>query len=86
HYFRDTTLTDLTIQVHVDEVRNLVIQNDLSVQNPAKPFQPFGPQPKAGSNLYIGSQEVFQKKLTELKVNLELEKSPPPQNTENPEN
>lgn len=77
HYFRDATLTDLTIQVHVDEVRNLVIQNDLSVQNPAKPFQPFGPQPKAGSNLYIGSQEVFQKKLTELKLHLELEKTPP---------
>jgi hypothetical protein len=77
HYFRDATLTDLTIQVHVDEVRNLVIQNDLSTQDPAKPFQPFGPQPKAGSNLYIGSQEVFQKKLTELTIQLSLEKFPP---------
>jgi hypothetical protein len=85
HYFRDATLTDLTIYAHVDKVRNLVIQNDLSVQDLAKPFQPFGPQPKAGSNLYIGSQEVFQKKLTELKLHLELEKDPPPQDPENPE-
>jgi hypothetical protein len=77
HYFREATLTDLTIQVHVDEVHNLVIQNDLSVQNPAKPFQPFGSQPTAGSNLYIGSQEVFQKKLTELTLHLELGKTPP---------
>mgnify|MGYP001791504606 CR=1 FL=1 len=76
HYFRDVTLSDLTVSVYVPEVRTLVVQTDAGVQDATKPFQPFGPRPKAGSALYIGSQEVFQKSLTELSLQIDWEALP----------
>ena len=76
HYFRNVTLSDLTVTVQVPEVRNLVIQTDAGVQDITKPFQPFGPRPKTGSILYIGSQEIFQKTLSELTLAVEWEDLP----------
>lgn len=58
------------IVVDVREIKNLVIQNDKSVLDPGKPFQPFGNRPLIGSNFYIGSQEIFQKAITELNIEL----------------
>ncbi|NJR63082.1 MAG: hypothetical protein HC769_32405 [Cyanobacteria bacterium CRU_2_1] len=77
HYFQDAELKDITIQTRVNEVRTLVIQNDLSVLDASKPFQPFGSQPKNGAFLYIGSQEVLEKHLTALTIDLELEELEP---------
>ena len=77
NYFRNLKLIGLTIQVKDIEVRNLVLRNDFAVLDPSKPFQPFGPQPKVKANFYIGSQEIFQKHLTALTINLELEKEKP---------
>jgi hypothetical protein len=77
HFLRSLQLIDLTIETTVDQVRDLLLQNDLSVLDVSKPFQPFGPLPKPGSTLYIGSQEVFQKHLTELKIDLQLEQPKP---------
>ncbi|MEM9212734.1 MAG: hypothetical protein AAGD25_00025 [Cyanobacteria bacterium P01_F01_bin.150] len=76
HYLRGVRLTDLTITTDVSEVRNLVVQTDAGVQDATKPFQPFGPRPKAGSTLYIGSQEVFQKPLTKLTIGIEWDELP----------
>ena len=66
-----TQLLSTRIKVNVEEVRNLVIQNDQTQLNPNKPFMPFGPLPTIGSTLYIGSSEVFQKKLSGLAVNIQ---------------
>lgn len=79
HFFQAATLNGITITVEVDEVRNLVLQNDLSVLDPTKPFQLFGPLPKVGSNFYIGSQEVFQKALTQLQFFIDFETDRPEQ-------
>ncbi|AFY99504.1 baseplate J/gp47 family protein [Calothrix sp. PCC 6303] len=76
-YFRNLKLTGLTIRTKETEVRNLILQNDLGVLDSSKPFQPFGLRPKTKANLYIGSQEVFQKNLTALSIHLELEKPNP---------
>ncbi|PAX56956.1 baseplate J/gp47 family protein, partial [Brunnivagina elsteri] len=76
-YFRNLKLTGLTIRTKEIEVRKLILQNDLAVLDPSKPFQPFGVRPKTKANLYIGSQEVFQKHLTALTIHLELEKPNP---------
>ncbi|MEM7061811.1 MAG: hypothetical protein AAF572_01425 [Cyanobacteria bacterium P01_B01_bin.77] len=73
HYFQESQFTQVKITTDVKELRTLVLQNDLSVLDATKPFQPFGPRPKAGSNFYIGSQEVFQKALTALKVHIDFE-------------
>lgn len=64
-------ITNLELTVNVEGVRNLVIQNDLARLNPNKPFMPFGPKPKPKGNFYIGSEEVFYKKLEEFTVKLE---------------
>jgi hypothetical protein len=67
-YFRDLKLRNLTISTKEIEIRNLVLQNDLSPINPGKPFSPFGPRPQVGATFYVGSQEIFQKNLSLLKL------------------
>ena len=76
HYLRGVRLGDLTLTVTVDRVYQLLLQNDLAVLEPGKPFQPFGPMPKPGSNFYVGSQEVFSKPLTALTVHLQWDGLP----------
>lgn len=65
---RDRTFTGLSVQVTVDDLTDLVLQNDYGILDATKPFQPFGPQPRVGSRLYIGSREVMQKRLSQLKL------------------
>lgn len=77
HDLRQATLEAIDITVKVDGVRNLLLQNDLATLEASKPFLPFGVQPKLGSSFYIGSQEVFQKRLTRLKLAFDLETEPP---------
>jgi hypothetical protein len=67
---KDLQLGSADIVVDARELQNLVIQNDQSVLDPGKPFQPFGNRPIVTSNFYVGSWEVFQKELNELKVNI----------------
>lgn len=76
HYLRGVRISDLTLSVSVDRVYQLLLQNDLSVLEPGKPFQPFGPQPKPGSNFYVGSQEVFSKHLTDLTLHVQWDGLP----------
>lgn len=47
-------------------IKNLIVQNDGGILDPTKPMQLFGGQPHLGSKFYIGSQEVFQKKLKKI--------------------
>ncbi|MEO0408858.1 MAG: hypothetical protein AAF289_16060, partial [Cyanobacteria bacterium P01_A01_bin.135] len=77
HYFRGAKLENVTVTTRVPEVRSLVVQNDLGPQDPSKPFEPFGPQPRSGASLYIGSQEALAKRLSELKLHITLEESRP---------
>ena len=72
----DLQITGATIDIEVQEVRNLIVQNDQTVMDPAKIMQPFGLQPALGSNFFIGSQEVFKKGLTRLDVGLKWHKLP----------
>ncbi|MBI3509749.1 MAG: baseplate J/gp47 family protein [Bacteroidetes bacterium] len=60
--------TDLTVDVI--EVKNIIVQSEDSVLATEKPFTPFGSQPVVGSTFYIGSNEIFQKHLAELDVNI----------------
>jgi len=38
--------------------------------DPSKPFFPFGPVPRKGSNFFVGSTEVFQKNWTSINLNI----------------
>ena len=74
-YFQDLELNKLDISVVVKGLKNLILENDQGIIDPAKPFQPFGSFPKRGENFYIGSHEIFQKRLSGIdeEPNLELE-------------
>ena len=67
-YLKDLVPTTIKITVDVDEVVDVVLQNDQAVIDPSKPFLPFGNRPYVGSKFYIGSWEVFQKNLSDLRV------------------
>lgn len=79
YYLQRAMVEAIAITTQVAGVRNLLLQNDLSVLDATKPFWSFGPQPKAGMNFYIGSQEVFHKHLTQLQMFYDLEVEPPRQ-------
>lgn len=69
-FLKDLKIASADIEVDVREVKSLVIQNDQSVLDPGKPFQPFGNRPVIGSNFYIGSREAFQKSVSSLNINI----------------
>ncbi|MDR8390611.1 baseplate J/gp47 family protein [Aliifodinibius sp. S!AR15-10] len=75
-YFKERLAGSVTISVDVDGVKNLVLQNDQAVLDASKPFLPFGNQPYLGSNFYVGSWEVFQKKLTSLDIHFKWNELP----------
>lgn len=61
HFLRSLRIKDVYIEVKVCGVKNLVVQNEESLQDVNSPISPFGPRPKVGAEFYIGSKEVFGK-------------------------
>ncbi|MDY6855088.1 MAG: baseplate J/gp47 family protein [Thermodesulfobacteriota bacterium] len=74
---KDRTIQTIKIDVDCEGVRNLILQNDQTVFALDKAFHPFGPRPSIGSNFYIGSEEVFSKKLNTLSLIIEWLDLPP---------
>jgi hypothetical protein len=62
-------VTSITVNVDVEEVKDLILSSDNGSLDSSKPFKPFGEFPEAGASFYTGSKEIFQKKLTELHFN-----------------
>lgn len=69
-------IINATVKVNVTGVRKLLISNDEGPLDPNNKFLPFTSIPKTGSNFYIGSDEVFRKKLMSLKLKIEWEGLP----------
>ncbi|MGL4596626.1 MAG: baseplate J/gp47 family protein, partial [Bacteroidia bacterium] len=65
------TIASIKINTVVTGIRNLILQNDEGSLNAEKPFQPFGSSPRVGSSFYIGSNELFTKRLDTLSLNIE---------------
>ncbi len=68
--FKDVKITGITLKTDVKGVTNIIIQNQNGLLDAKSAFQPFGPQPKGGDVFYIGSDELFRKKLTSLTLNI----------------
>ena len=56
---------------YFDGLKKLIIQNDYGIQPSSKPFDPFTLYPVRGKSFYIGSEEVFNKELNALGVNIQ---------------
>jgi hypothetical protein len=67
----------IDLSVGVKGVRNIVVQNADGPLNASQAMPLFGAQPQIGTPFYIGSAEVFGKRLTSLDLHLDW-KSPPP--------
>ncbi|MET0573574.1 MAG: hypothetical protein ABWZ79_19295 [Pedobacter agri] len=65
-------LENIQIKTDVKGVKNLLVQNSLGKLDASKPMEIFGSIPTIGANFYIGSTEVFQHKLSSLKLNFEF--------------
>jgi len=61
--FQYLQIKGVDIKVAAYGMKNLVVQNDTSILDNSKETQPFTNRPYAGSYYYVGSKEVFQKKL-----------------------
>jgi len=59
------------IKVAAYGMKNIVVQNDSAILDNSKEIQPFTTRPYKGSYFYVGSREVFQKKLDLVGVQLE---------------
>jgi hypothetical protein len=64
-------IDQVIINTKVSGMRKLLLHNNVGPVNADSPFYPFGPVPKVGSFLVIGNNEVFQKQLDDLKINME---------------
>jgi len=64
----ETPLKSLTIRSSFSNISTPIIESDLGILNPEKPFQPFGSIPKKGSSFYIKYPEWKKKKPTKVSV------------------
>jgi hypothetical protein len=74
--FLSINVTKIEITVSAKNLKAMAVSNDFGPLDISKPFQPFGPSPIDGSCLTIGSREIFQKSLTELKTTIDWQDSP----------
>ncbi len=64
------------LYVEVDGLKDIVLQNDRNTIDAKKPFEPFGFEPEIGNNFYIANEEISQKKLSNLNLDLKWIKHP----------
>lgn len=62
-------ISSIQLAVNVIGVKDLALSSDGGSIDAAKPFKPFGDFPKLNASFYIGSKEIFQKKLDSIQVN-----------------
>lgn len=77
HFLRHLRIKDVKIEVKVCGVKNLVVQNEESLQDVNSPILPFGARPKVGAEFYIGSKEVFCKNWQKFWLHVNWKDKPP---------
>ena len=70
-YLKGLQISGIDINVSVTGIKNLILQNDTGKLDSKKPFQLFGHTPVIGSAFYIGSEEIFNKKVSNLTLTFE---------------
>ena len=58
-------------------MKNLIAQNQESLQDVNKPVLPFGARPKVGAEFYIGNKELFGKNWQKFWINTEWKRYKP---------
>jgi hypothetical protein len=68
---RDLHFNGAQIDVDVSGCRNLVLHNNIGQLSATAPFAPFGPLPRLGSYLVVGSTEMAGKRISAFSVEVE---------------
>lgn len=76
HFFRFLKVVKTTIDVKVSGIKNLVVQNEESLQDVNSLIYPFGTRPKLYSEFYVGSKELLCKHWKEFSLNVEWKEKP----------
>lgn len=61
----------IELTANVIGAKDFIFQNENGTLDPVKPLSPFGSIPVIGSEFYLGSKEIFSKKISALSFDLE---------------
>ncbi len=75
--FRPLVLAHARLEVAVAGLTSVLLQNDESVLDPKKPFEPFGHLPLAGSRFLFAHPEICAKRLDRLELDFDWLGLPP---------
>ncbi|WP_299313505.1 baseplate J/gp47 family protein [uncultured Aquimarina sp.] len=64
------------IRVDVQGMQQSILQNDQNTIDTKKPFEPFGFEPEIGSSFYIANEEIAQKRIKDLQLEMEWMQQP----------
>ena len=64
-------LRKIDLEVGATGIKQLTVVAGGATVDPSKPFAPFGPHPRAGAALIVGSSEIFSKPLSNLELTLD---------------
>lgn len=73
---QDAKIASANLTIHVTGMKTLAVATDFGPVDLSKPFQPFGSSPAANSTLVIGSNEIFQKSLTDAEIDITWQAPP----------
>jgi len=74
--FQHLVLEKVHLRVDVNGITKLTLQNDDSLLEAKKPFEPFGSSPVIGSSLYIAHPELCSKRLDQLRLSIDWMAAP----------
>ena len=74
---RDATVRGVTITVTAGGLKDLMVVAGGATVDPARQFAAFGVRPAAGSDLVIGSSEIFSKPILRWGIDIEWKDTPP---------
>ena len=69
-------LSKVTIETDVDAIKNFQLYNDFGLLSTKVPFELFGPTPSNQANFIMGSQEIFSKNISSLKLDFTWDQLP----------
>lgn len=66
-----TSPSQISISVEAQGITDLILSNDDGPLDPTRSFNPFSLIPRPGSSFFIGSKEVFSKKINTIKLSFD---------------
>lgn len=75
-FFQGVEIERVDIDVAVNQMKDLIVYNNVGKMTLGKPFELFGPLPDVGSYLMIGNSELFRKKVTGAQIDIDWDGLP----------